>query len=88
MNNWVYLLRLRVTQNTLQLPFSLFIFLIPSVVFRWTVRILKQVPSVVLIDMGDQNQESFIGHTGKILCLGPKISGVSVWHAIYFRDKQ
>ena len=36
----------------------------------------------------DQDRESFIGQTDKLLCLGPEILHVSAWHAMCFRDKK
>ena len=36
-------------------------------------KFFKLDPSIVSVDMRDQDRESFIGHTGKLLCLCPEI---------------
>ena len=45
-----------------------------------------KVPLFVLVDVWGSDRESFIGHSGKLLCLRPKVSCVCE-HAMCFRDK-
>ena len=73
----VVLLRLRVTRNTLQLPFFLFFFLYLALFLDALAKVF-QVSSVTCSckDMCDQDRESCIGHIDKLLCLCPEISDV------------
>ena len=77
-----YFLRLRVTQKTWQLLFQFLktfsSSLLPSHHCFWTdwQIFYKKFTSAFLVDMCNQNRESFIGHTDKLLCLRPEISCV------------
>ena len=69
----------RVTQKALQLSFFFFLFLIPNK--KTGKRFL--IPSVFLADMCDNDRESFIGHTGKLLCLHLEIWCVEAWYEMW-----
>ena len=67
--------------------FLLLLFLLIAVFGRTGQILFKQFPSVVPVDMCDQDQKSFIVLTDKLL-FASEILCVRAWHVMCFREKQ